>query len=105
VYPDNVLSRPDHARAKDMRMLQRDLYISPGQVGYWQVAYRDDDEHRRQLLEMVRGGTISCEVLYGDYEGGQRVITRFGIRKLDDQWQLSTIRHWQLDREDVRPRG
>lgn len=105
VHPDNLPSRPDHAPLEQMRMLQRDLYISPGELGYWQVAYRDDDDHRRELLETIRGGAISCEVLYGDYEGGQRVITRFGVRRVEDAWQVVTIRHWQLDRDEVRPRA
>jgi hypothetical protein len=107
VYPDNIPSRPDHAEPDAMTMLRRDLYISPGQVGYWQIAYRDDDAYRRQLQDTIRGGAISCEVLYGDYEGGQRVITRFGVRRpsADDEWQVVTIRHWQLDRSEVRPRG
>lgn len=105
VHPDNLLSRPDHAQPEAMHVLSRDLYISPGQVGYWQIAYRDDDAHRRQLLDTIRGGQISCEVLYGDYEGGQRVITRFGVRRVGEAWQVVTIRHWQLDREEVRPRG
>jgi hypothetical protein len=104
VHPDNLPSRPDHAPVESMRMLQRDLYISPGQVGYWQIAYRDNDEYRRQLLETMRNGQLSAEVLYGDYEGGQRVITRFGVRRVGDDWQVVTIRHWQLDRPEVRQR-
>jgi hypothetical protein len=104
VYPDNVAARGEHAAIEDMRMLQRDLYISPAAVGYWQIAYRDDTEHRRRLLETIREGSIAAEVLYGDYEGGQRVITRFAIRRVEGNWQVSTIRHWQVDRSEVRPR-
>jgi hypothetical protein len=105
VYPDDIPARGDHASLEEMRMLQRDLYISPGGVGYWQIAFRDDTEHRRQQQETIRSGTIAAEVLYGDYEGGQRVITRYVMRRLGDSWQVSTIRHWQLDRGDVRPRA
>jgi hypothetical protein len=104
VYPDNVPARPDHAPVEAMRMLQRDLYISSGGLGYWQIAFREDTDHRRQLLETIRDGTVAAEVLYGDYEGGQRVITRFVLRRFADGWQVSTIRHWQIDRQDVRPR-
>ena len=104
VYADQVPQRPDHSPLDELRMLQRDLYISPGGVGYWQIAFREDDAYRRQLQDTIRGGTLSVEVLYGDYEGGQRVISRYGVRRVDDQWQVSTIRHWQLDRQDVRPR-
>jgi hypothetical protein len=105
VFSDNVTSRPEHAPIEEMRMLQRDLYISPGQLGYWQIAYRDDDAYRRRLQDTIRDGTISCEVLYGDYEGGQRMITRFIVRRVEDHWQVVTIRHWQVDRSEVRPRG
>ena len=105
VYPDNVRNRGDHAPIDEMRMLQRDLYISSGSVGYWQIAFREDDDYRRQLEETIRSGVVSVEVLYGDYEGGQRVITRFGARMVEGQWQVSTIRHWQLDRSEVRPRA
>jgi hypothetical protein len=105
VYPDSVPARGDHSPLDEMRMLQRDLYISPGGIGYWQIAFREDDAFRRQLQDTIRAGTLSLEVLYGDYEGGQRVITRFGIRRIGDGWQVSTIRHWQLDRQEVRPRG
>lgn len=104
VYPDSVTSRGDHAPVDSMRMLQRDLYVASGDIGYWQVAFRDDTEERRQLRATIAGGAISVEVLYGDYEGGQRMISRYAVRLVDGRWQVSTIRHWQLDRDDVRPR-
>lgn len=105
VYAEQRMSRPDPSSVEEMRMLQRDLYISPGDVGYWQIAHRENDEARRQLASAIAAGILSAEVLYGDYEGGQRVVTRFGIRRIGDTWQVSTIRHWQLDRDEVRPRG
>jgi hypothetical protein len=41
--------------------------------------------------------------LYGDYEGGQRVVTRFGCQRNDGgTWELAAGRHWQIDREDPR---
>lgn len=105
VYAEQRTSRPDPSPVEEMRMLQRDLYISPGAIGYWQIAYRENDEARRQLASAVAAGVLSADVLYGDYEGGQRVVTRFGIRRIGDAWEVSTIRHWQLDRDEVRPRG
>ena len=43
------------------------------------------------------------DLLYGDHEGGQRMISRFVIRPLDDgQWLASVGRHWNLDRADPR---
>ena len=106
VYGTQLTSRPEHSAVEDMRMLQRDLYIAPGDVGYYQIAFRDDDSDLPEgFIEAMHDGLISVEVLYGDYEGGQRVITRYGVRQVDDQWQVATIRHWQLDRQEVRQRG
>jgi hypothetical protein len=104
VYGPRVRDRGEHSPLAELRMLQRDIYIPAGDIGYWQIAFRDDDETRHELLAAIGDGLISAEVLYGDYEGGQRVMTRYAIRRLDDGWQLSTIRHWQIDRSEVRPR-
>jgi hypothetical protein len=53
--------------------------------------------------------SLSVDLLYGDYEGGQRTITRFYMvprtREEDEQpwlWVCSTSRHWNLDRADQR---
>jgi hypothetical protein len=98
-------SRGDPSPVEELQMLQRDLYIPAGAIGYWQIAFREDNEFRRELVTAIDSGQISAEVLYGDYEGGQRVITRYAIRRMGQGWQVSTIRHWQLDRTDVRPRA
>ncbi len=44
------------------------------------------------------------DLLYGDYEGGQRMISRFVLspRENDDTWIAATSRHWNLDRPDPR---
>lgn len=88
----------------EFRMLSRDLYIPPGKLGFWQGAWRNpDDPERADARRAIENGTFRLDVLYGDYEGGQRVITRFGVLRDDrGMWLLSTARHWQVDRE--RPR-
>ena len=52
------------------------------------------------------GETFTLDLLYGDSEGGQRTVTRFGMIPLhvDDttKWYPSTARHWNLDRPDPR---
>ena len=85
-------------------MLGRDIYIPPGKIGYWQVAYRDNqDTEYDPVLQAIGRGEFFADVLYGDYEGGQRVITRFGVmREEDGRWQLIAARHWQIDRVDPR---
>ena len=48
---------------------------------------------------------MTVDVLYGDQEGGQRVISRMALRPLDDgRWLAVAGRHWQLDRSDPRER-
>lgn len=106
VYGTQVTSRAEHSPVEAMRLLQRDLYIAPGDVGYYQIAFREGDRDLPDgLAAAIEAGAISVEVLYGDYEGGQRMISRYAVRSLGDRWQVSTIRHWQLDRSEVRPRG
>jgi hypothetical protein len=41
-------------------------------------------------------------VLYGDHEGGQRVISRFIVTPHDERWLASVARYWNLDRKDPR---
>jgi hypothetical protein len=47
---------------------------------------------------------VSIDVLYGDHEGGQRVITRFTMtpRGNDGARFVSAARHWNIDRDDPR---
>jgi hypothetical protein len=43
------------------------------------------------------------DLLYGDYEGGQRMITRFAVApRSDDGWLVSGSLNWNLDRPDPR---
>jgi hypothetical protein len=86
------------------RLLTRDIYIPSGKVGFWQIAYREEhDAERRELLRAVETGQLSAEVLYGDVEGGQRVISRFRVLRQDGgTWAVSAVRHWQVDRGEPR---
>ena len=50
-------------------------------------------------------GQMTVDLLYGDHEGGQRVITRFGLMPRDDEnWLLTAGRYWNVDRPDPRDR-
>jgi hypothetical protein len=44
------------------------------------------------------------ELLYGDHEGGQRMVSRFALNSPRDggTWLSSVGRHWNLDRPDPR---
>ena len=97
--------RGGHPPVEDFRSLTRDLYIAPGDVGFWQGAFRDPAEpafaEARAAIEEPH--RVSVDVLYGDHELGQRSITRFALNPRDDGRWLATVgRHWNVDRPDPR---
>jgi hypothetical protein len=63
----------------EFQMQTRDLYVSTGDIGFWQGAIRDlaDDRYPmgRQAIENRSDWIV--DLLYGDQDGGQRAITRF----------------------------
>ena len=76
-------------------------------IGFWQAAYRDpDDPEYPAAREAIKGRTpVGIDLLYGDHEGGQRVISRFSVMPRADEegrWMPSVIRHWNIDRPDPR---
>jgi hypothetical protein len=104
-HTDVELGRTGHPPVEDFRPLSRDLYIAPGEVGFWQGAFRDPNEpeftEARRAIEEPR--RVMVDVLYGDHELGQRSITRFSLTPRDDgQWIASVVRHWSVDRPDPR---
>jgi hypothetical protein len=106
VYPERPSAGDSHGDPETFRMVQRDLYVASGDTGYWQGALRDTSEelhgHVREAIEA--GGTMAVEVLYGDHEGGQRTISRYGLTPDGDgpEWRCSVLRHWQLEGLDPR---
>jgi hypothetical protein len=86
--------------------LTRDLYVPVGDVGFWQGVFRDpDSDDFRAAADAIEGRQpVTVDVLYGDHEGGQRVITRFSMtpRQGGESWMVSTGRHWNIDRDDPR---
>ena len=96
--------RRRHAPIEQFHSLTRDLYISANDVGFWQGAFRD--RSRRVLGARDAIDTrerLVVDVLYGDHEGGQRVVTRFSMTpRKDDGWMVSAARHWNIDRPDPR---
>jgi hypothetical protein len=106
VHPEFQRASVDPPPPEEFTVLSRDIFIPPAAVGFWQVAYRNDDDPRRAVTEAVERGYLTIDVLYGDFEGGQRAITRFGVAREDDgAWYMTTVRNWQVDREDTRPRA
>ena len=103
-YPERMI-RPEHPEPEEFTRLTRDLYVPSGDVGFWQGAFRDPSTlefaEARRVIEAREAVTV--DVLYGDHEGGQRVITRFLLTPRDDgNWTASVGRHWNVDRSDPR---
>jgi hypothetical protein len=59
----------------------RDLYVASGDVGFWQGALRDPDAERFKTIQAAieANEILQLDLLYGDFEGGQRVISRFTL--------------------------
>jgi hypothetical protein len=102
VHDHRAGAREDHPPLDEFRRLLLDLYVPPGKIGYWQIAFREDDERREELLVALERGQFSIDLLYGDYEGGQRVVSRYGVFQDDGQRRLRVVRHWQVDRANPR---
>jgi hypothetical protein len=97
-----MVERPDPA---SFRRLTRDIYVPAGDVGFWQGALRDPaDPMYAQITRAVEERRrIVVDLLYGDVEGGQRVISRFSLLPAGESaWLASVARHWNLDHPDPR---
>ncbi|MCU1504631.1 MAG: hypothetical protein JWM12_3985 [Ilumatobacteraceae bacterium] len=88
-----------HQPVEEFRMHARDMFIAPGELGFWQAAVRDvDDPDRESLSSQIRDRErVSVDVLYSDIHGGQRAISRFSFMPAHDRWLSSVSRHWVLD--------
>jgi hypothetical protein len=100
----------DHPPVEGFTTLTRDLYVAPGDVGFWQGSFRDtsSDGYRAARRAVEAQQSIGVDILYGDFEGGQRIISRFMLtpREIegDVRWFASVGRHWNVDRPDPRER-
>jgi hypothetical protein len=97
-------SRPDPA---SFRIQSRDIYVPPGDIGFWQAAMHEpSDPDRARVGEIMgSGGPVLVDLLYGDQEGGQRTISRFAVTQYPgekSEWLCSVARHWALDRNGPR---
>jgi hypothetical protein len=103
LYPGRRRIRSE-IELESFTMLTRDIYIPPGRLGFWQIAYRNTENAEYDaMLDAVEQGEFMADVLYGDYDGGQRVVTRYGVLRNDEgEWRLSTFRHAQIDRDEPR---
>jgi len=83
----------------------RDIYIAPGDIGFWLGALRDPQSEIFRAISAAIGNQemLTLYLLYGDFEGGQRVITQFATRWRNDKWRLAVGRHFNVDRPEPRP--
>jgi hypothetical protein len=88
------------------RSQSRDLYISPGIVGFWQGALRDsaDPEHDALRDAVGSGVLFAVDLLYRDRDAGQWTISRFVLERPDQghDWLTSVVRHWSVDGPNTR---
>jgi hypothetical protein len=99
--PNNV-ARP---AVDSFRRLTRDLFVASGDVSFWQGVYRDPREPAfLETRDLVEGRErFIVDLLYGDYTGGQRMISRFLLLpRSDGSWMAIVGRHWNVDRPDPR---
>jgi hypothetical protein len=104
-YPGRLLSADVKAPEGEFHNLSRDLYVPVADVGFWQGAFRDPTTAEfataKATIESRQDFTI--DLLYGDHEGGQRVISRFVMMPREDgQWISAVSKHWNIDRTDPR---
>jgi hypothetical protein len=96
----------------------RDLYVPPGDIGFWQGAFRDPADagypDARKAIESRQPWTI--DLLYSDHEGSQQLITRFTAfasggnndgnndngNNDGDGWIVQSARHWNVNGHDPR---
>jgi hypothetical protein len=99
-----VQPQQTHPPVEDFTMQTRDIYVAPGDVGFWQGALRDPatDQFKAVAAAVEAGDPLMVSVLYGDWEGGQRVISQFALRRVNDKWLSTSGRHFNVDRPDPR---
>jgi hypothetical protein len=103
-YSDIDFNQP-HRPPEEFIRLTRDIYVPAGDVGFWQGSFRDPSAPEfaaaREGIEERRW--LMFDLLYGDHEGGQRVISRFSMQPRDDgRWIAAVGRHWNVDADDPR---
>lgn len=103
-YPER-LTTSETPDGRGFRRLTRDLYVPAGDTGFWQGAFRDPNEPifavAREAANSQRPVTI--DLMYGDHEGGQRMISRFALTATPQgSWLAVVGRHWNLDRPNPR---
>jgi hypothetical protein len=93
-----------HPPLEDFTSQARDIFVAPGDVSFWQAAFRDPaaESFRLASAAIAAGTLITVYLLYGDFEGGQRVISQFNARQAGESWMAEVVRHFNVDRPEPR---
>jgi hypothetical protein len=79
----DIIERGDQRRPElaEFTAQTRDMYVASGDIGFWQGALRDPSaEIFKHATAAIEARTLlTLDLLYGDFEGGQRVISRFTL--------------------------
>jgi hypothetical protein len=101
----DVVPAPEPPELEDFQRQQIDLYIPSDGSAFWLGAIRDPEHERHGEIAaaVAEGDRVIVDLLYGDHEGGQRAIARFGVT-VNEQGKryANVIRYWNIDREDPR---
>lgn len=98
--PERQLNVSEAPALEEFRPQLRDLYIAPGDLGFWQGAFRDSSEEGYDDYATAARGRrpIMVDLLYSDLHGHQRTITRFAVMPAgEDRWFSAVNRHWMVD--------
>jgi hypothetical protein len=103
VFADRHADR-SHPPVEEFTTQNLDIYVAPGDDALWLAALRDPTASIFQAVaDRVKAGEpLAVDLLYGDLEGGQRVITQFTLRQASERWLAQATRHFNVDRPDPR---
>ena len=98
----------ERPRLEAFRMQQRDLYIPPGETGFWQGAIRQTSDPYYPSVSAAAHNheRVMIDILYADADGGQRTIARFSVSdwpRVEGE-RADLIRVWNVDRDEPRER-
>jgi hypothetical protein len=93
-----------HPPLEEFTAQNLDIYVAPGDNGLWLSALRDPTADTFQAVTnaVKAGDPLVINLLYGDFEGGQRVITQISLRQASERWLAQATRHFNVDRPDPR---
>ena len=93
-----------HPSLADFTSQIRDIYVAPGDSELWLGALSDPAAARFTALAAAieAGEDVTLSLLYGDFEGGQRVISQFVLRRSDGRWLSTSGRHFNVDQPGAR---